>query len=404
MHAPYVRDVPSSDDPPSRLRRSLGLGGAVVVGVSAMVGTGVFAVWQPALERAGTWLIAAVVIAGFVASLNAASTARLAARFPQAGGAYAYGRIQIGRPAGVLAGVVFLIGKTASASAAALTIGLYVWPDNSTVVGLGSITILLALNLRGIVRSTRVAAGMVSIVIAVLLLFAVYAGSRIIALPESAPSLVDVDPVSLLAASALIFVAFAGYARITVLGEEVQNPARVIPRAVAISFAIVVALYVIVALIVTSAAARGVPIGPAALSDIAEAEVGSWLRSGIVIAAVLAAGAVLLSLIAGVGRTLFAMADAGDAPRVFAAVGGRTQVPYRAEIAAALAAGVLVSLGGLVLALGISASMILTYYAISHLSAMRLDRRPGARGLVVAGSPYLGLVGCVLLVGALVVG
>jgi APA family basic amino acid/polyamine antiporter len=409
MLAPYLRHMsaapdPIRDDPPSRLTRSLGLGGAVVVGVSAMVGTGVFAVWQPALNRAGTWLIAGVVIAGLVAALNATSTARLAAHFPHAGGVYAYGRIQLNRPAGVLAGAVFLIGKTASASAAALTVGLYVWPENPKLTALVAIALLLALNLRGIVGSTRVAGVMVSIVIAILLAFAGVVTSRIATSPDATYTAAGSDAMGVLAASALIFVAFAGYARVTVLGEEVRNPARVIPRAVAISFAIVMALYVIIAVVITGAASRGIQIGPAALSDIAETEVGSWLRGLIVIAAVFAAGAVLLSLIAGVGRTLFAMADAGDAPRVFAAVGAGTKVPYRAEIAAALGAGVLVLVGGLVLALGVSAAMILTYYAISHLAAMRLDRRPGIRGLGLAATPFLGLAGCALLVGALLLG
>lgn len=376
----------------------------MVVGVSAMVGTGVFAVWQPALARAGTWLIVAVVIAGLVASLNATSTARLAARFPRAGGVYAYGRAQLNRPAGVLAGVVFIIGKTASASAAALTIGLYVWPGRATAVALVAIALALVLNLRGVVRSTRVAAVMVTIVIAILLLFAGLIGARVVSQPEVALPQIDSNPVSVLAASALIFVAFAGYARITVLGEEVRNPSRVIPQAVALAFAIVLGLYAIVAVIVTAAVGRGITIGPAALADIAESEVGTWLQSGIIIAAVLAAGAVLLSLIAGVGRTLFAMADSGDAPGFFAAVGERTKVPYRAEIAAAIGAAVLVLLGGLVLALGVSAAMILTYYAISHLAAMRLDRRPGLAGALLGATPVVGLIGCALLVGALVVG
>ncbi|MGA1145914.1 MAG: APC family permease [Candidatus Nanopelagicales bacterium] len=397
-------DGPAQHDPPSRLVRSLGLGGAVAVGVSAMVGTGVFAVWQPALDRAGTWLIIAVVIAGLVASLNATSTARLAACYPRAGGVYAYGRAQLNRPVGVLAGVVFIVGKTASASAAALTIGLYVWPERSTAVALAAIALVLALNLRGVVRSTRIAAVMVAIVIAILMLFAGLVGTHVVSQPGVTLPQAYTNPVSVLAASALIFVAFAGYARITVLGEEVRNPARVIPRAMALSFAIVLGLYAIVAIVVTAAAGRGVAIGPAALADIAESEVGSWLQLGIVVAAVLAAGAVLLSLIAGVGRTLFAMADAGDAPGFFAAVGETSKVPYRAEMAAAVGAAILVLLGGLVLALGITAAMILTYYAISHVAAMRLERSSGVRGALVAATPYVGLVGCVSLVGALFLG
>ena len=394
---------PNEPDPPSRLARSLGLRGAVVIGVSAMVGTGVFAVWEPALARAGTWLIAAVVIAGVVAALNATSTARLAARFPEAGGVYAYGRIQIGRPVGLLAGVVFVIGKTASAAAAALTIGLYVWPDNAKVAALAAIALLLMLNLRGIVRSTRVAGVMVTAVIVILLAFSALTNVGLVDAPLETTSAFEANTQGVLAASALVFVAFAGYARITVLGEEVRNPARVIPRAVAISFVTVGALYVIVALTVVNAATRGVAIGPAALADIAEAEVGSGLRAAVVIAAVLAAGAVLLSLISGVGRTLFAMADAGDAPRMLAAVGSTTKVPYRAEVVAALGTAILVLAGGLVLALSVSAVMILTYYAISHLAAMRLERPASVGGTLLALTPYAGLAGCALLVGAVLV-
>lgn len=368
-----------------------------------MVGTGVFAVWQPALARAGTWLIAAVAIAGVVAALNATSTARLAARFPHAGGVYAYGRIQIGRPAGVLAGVVFVIGKTASAAAAALTIGLYVWPDNAKFAAVVAIVLVLAVNLRGITRSTRVAGVMVTVVIVVLLAFSALTNVGLVDAPLENPSTFEANTQGVLAASALVFVAFAGYARVTVLGEEVRNPARVIPRAVAISFVTVGVLYVLVALTVVNAATRGVAIGPAALADIAEAEVGAWLRVAVVIAAVLAAGAVLLSLISGVGRTLFAMADAGDAPRVFAAVGSTTKVPYRAEVAAALGTGILVLAGGLVVALSVSAAMILTYYAISHLAAMRLERPAGVGGALLAATPFAGLAGCALLVGAVLV-
>ncbi len=395
--------MPAANDPPSRLSRSLGLGGAVTVGVSAMIGTGVFAVWQPALDRAGTWLIAAVLIATVVAALNATSTARLAARHPEAGGVYAYGRIRVNRFAGVLAGTVFLIGKTASASAAALTIGLYVWPGQSKVVALIAVVAVLALNLRGVVRSTRVAGAMVIVVVLVLLVLVIMAVLRLSTDGVSTGAVGGPDnALSVLAASALIFVAFAGYARITVLGEEVRNPARVIPLAVAVSFAIVASIYVVIAFVVWVAAADGYSIGPAALADIAAAIGGDALVSAVVVAAVLAAGAVLLSLIAGVGRTLFAMADRGDAPGYFAAVSEHRRVPHRAEIAAAAGAAVLVAVGGLTLALAVSAAMILTYYAVAHVSAMRIERAAGFGGWVLAATPFVGLVGCVLLVGSVI--
>lgn len=397
---PTYSPVVNLPQPPSRLGRSLGLASAVTIGVSAMVGTGVFAVWQPALDRAGSYLLAAVMIAMVVAALNATSTARLAARIPQAGGVYAYGRAQLGRAPGVVAGLVFLVGKTASASAAALTIGLYVWPERPVVLALAAIVVALVVNLRGIVRSTRVAGIMVFVVVGVLIVLIVTVASGII--ETSARSTMEQEPHlwGLLAGSALIFVAFAGYARITVLGEEVRNPARTIPLAVGVSFAIVAVLYLAVAVVVEAVAGAGSTIGPAALLDVAQLSGYPALVVVVSLAAVLAAGAVLMNLIAGVGRTLFAMANSGDAPRMFAAVGPRNRIPYRAELLAALGAAGLVLIGGLTLSLAISAGMILTYYGIAHISALRLPVRRSLGGLLMATTPLLGLLGCAVLVAA----
>jgi len=391
--------------PPSRLGRSLGLGGAITIGVSAMVGTGVFAVWQPALDRAGSLLVVAVLIAAAVAALNATSTARLASRHPEAGGVYAYGRARLGRIPGAFAGVVFLVGKTASASAAALTIGLYAWPEGARLVGLGAIAAVLALNLRGVVRSTRVAGVLVAAVIAVLfaLVFAAVVAPAADQTLQESLAADAIDGWGLLAASALIFVAFAGYARITVLGEEVRDPARVIPAAVAGSFVIVVVVYLAVAFAVQGVANSGQVIGSASLSNVAAIVAGEPLVLAVSLAAVLAAGAVLMSLIAGVGRTLFAMADAGDGPRFFAAVGRRSRIPVRAEVAAAVVAASLVLVGGLTFSLALSAGMILTYYAIAHVAALRLDRRRGMGGWLLAATPVVGLAGCATLVVAVLV-
>ena len=376
--------------PPSRLHRSLGVRAATVVGLGAMLGTGVFAVWTPAYALAGPWIIAGLLIAGTVAVLNAVSTVRLARVLPESGGAYAYGRAFIGRPAALIAGYAFVIGKSASAGAAALTIGAYAWPGYERIVGLVAVVIALAIDLRGIVRSVRVSAVLVAIVIAVLGALAVTWWSSGGVVPRSMAS--APGPVDLLAASGLLFVAFAGYARITVLGEEVRDPARTIPRAVIASFVIVIVVYVVVAITVVAAAESGIALSAAPLTDIARAAAGEWFTVVVRIGAVIAAGAVLLSLLAGVGRTLFAMADRGDGPRPLASVGARTRAPYRAEIAAAVLAALVVLVGGIGFALGLSAATVMTYYAVAHVASWRR----GAR-LV----PLAGLILCGALTGAL---
>lgn len=378
--------------PPSRLHRALGIRAATIVGLGAMLGTGVFAVWTPAYALAGPWLLVGLGIAGAVAILNAVSTVRLARVLPESGGAYAYGRAFIGRPAALIAGYAFVIGKSASAGAAALTIGAYAWPGYERAVGLVAVAAALAIDLRGIVRSVRVSAVLVALVIAALGALAVaWWSTQSTAMPSAAGAPGAVD---LLAASGLLFVAFAGYARITVLGEEVRDPARTIPRAVIASFAIVIVVYAVIALTVVAAAGSGVTLSPAPLTDIARASAGEWLTVVMRIGAVIAAGAVLLSLLAGVGRTLFAMADRGDAPRALAAVSERTRAPYRAEVAAAVLATLVVLVGGIGFALGLSAATVMTYYAVAHVASWR----QGAR-LV----PLAGLALCTALTVALVV-
>ena len=377
---------------PSRLHRGLGLRGAVIVGLSAMLGTGVFAVWTPALALAGSLLLPALAIAAVVAALNAYSTARLAMVHPESGGAYAYGRARIGRPAGAVAGWAFVVGKSASAAAAGLTIGAYLWPDQQRLIAWIAIMLALAIDLRGVVKSMRFNAFLVAVVLAVLAMVVVLAA----AVRPSGPgaTLVQPTPIGVLAASGLLFVAFAGYARITVLGEEVRDPRRVIPRAMLISFGIVIALYASIGVIAVRGAAAGMSYSAAPLDDLALASGGRALASMVTIAAVLGAGSVLISLLAGIGRTLFAMAKGGDAPAGLGAVSER-RIPHRAGIVAAILAAVLVSAGELVWALALSGASILLYYSVAHLAAWTL---PGPGRRVV---PVLGILGCVLVFGAL---
>jgi APA family basic amino acid/polyamine antiporter len=379
----------SQDDPDSRLRRVLGLRGAVVIGVGAMLGTGVFAVWTPAYARAGSGLLLSLAIAATIAALNAFSTARLAADIPRAGGAYAYGQQVLGRPAGVLAGYAFVIGKSASAGAAALTIGVYLWPDAARVLAVLAIALMLALDLRGVTRSMRATAVSVTIVLAIL---AVLTATYWIQKSDPTPAVgagFDPGPWGVIAGAGVLFVAFAGYARITVLGEEVTNPRRTIPRAVAISFAIVVIVYAALGVTVIAARERIGDLGDAALDTIATASGGPALAWAVTLAAVLAAGAVLLSLIAGIGRTMFAMGAGGDAPRGLAAVSSTTGVPYRAEVLAAVLATAVALIGGLGFALALSGASILVYYAVAHAAAWR--RWPGRSAAAILGRAVAGL-------------
>lgn len=396
--------------PHTRLARRLGLRDAVAIGLAAMIGAGVFAVWAPAAQAAGGWLLAGLAIAAFVAFANAGSTAQLAVRYPEAGGAYRYGRERLGAWPGFLAGWGFVIGKTASCAAMALTAAAYLVPAAwQKPVAVAAVVVLVGVNVLGVTRTARVASIIVSAVLGVLVAvvaagFATVAGAGwgVGAFPaESGLQSTDaaaggLGPYGVLQAAALIFFAFAGYARIATLGEEVRDPRRTIPRAIAIAFAIVVVVYSAV-----GAAALGAlgPVSlaasPAPLVDVVASAGWPWAEPVVRAAAGVAALGSLIALIAGVGRTGLAMARDGELPHPLTRVHPRFGVPHVAELTVGAAVIVLVLVADLRGAIGFSSFGVLLYYLVANWSALT---QPAAERLVPRWLSWAGAIGCVVLV------
>lgn len=369
----------------------LGLVPAIGIGVGSMLGAGVFVVWSPAASAAGTWLPVAVLLAAAIAVINALSTAHLAALHPVAGGAYAYGMRELRAPWGFVAGAGFVTGKTASLAAMALAIGSYTWRDHSTWVATGVLIAAFVLNAMGVNRTAGVATVIAVIVTAGLV---VIAGASL-ASPAAAPGpSADVGLGGIAEAAALIFFAFAGYARLATLGEEVRDPERIIPRAVAWAVGIVVAVYCVLAFVVlrrpgaTALADAEAPLARAAPTG------GPWPQV-VAVLAMAAAGGALVALLAGVGRTAMAMARDGQLPRLLARR-NRRAVPVLAEGVAASAAVALVWWGNVGFAIAMSSAAVLAYYAVANAAAMAARRR-GARVPMPMAISGIGLALCVTL-------
>lgn len=396
-----------------RLARRLGLRDAVAIGLAAMIGAGVFAVWAPAAQSAGAWLLAGLAIAALVAFANAGSTAQLAVRYPEAGGAYRFGRERLGAWPGFLAGWGFVIGKTASCAAMAITAAAYLVPSAwQKPVAVAAVLVLVGVNVLGVTRTARVASVIVSAVLAVLVVvvaagFATVAGagwgagsaSSEASLRSADAAVGGLGPYGVLQAAALVFFAFAGYARIATLGEEVRNPTRTIPRAIGVAFAIVVVVYAAVGTAALGALGPGsLATSVAPLVDVVGAAGWLWAEPVVRVAAGVAALGSLLALIAGVGRTSLAMARDGELPRPLTAVHPRFGVPHVAELAVGVAVVVLVLVADLRGAIGFSSFGVLLYYLVANASALT---QPAAERLVPRWLSWLGAIGCVVLVAAL---
>jgi APA family basic amino acid/polyamine antiporter len=369
------------------LQRRLGLGDAVVIGLASMIGAGVFVVFGPAAAAAGSGLLIGLVIAAVVAYCNATSSARLAARYPQSGGTYVYGRERLGEFWGYLAGWSFIVGKMASCAAMALTVGLYAWPAHAHAVAVAAVAGLTAVNYRGIQKSALLTRLIITVVLAVLagVVAAVLLAGRADA---GRLTLIGGTPGGVLQAAGLLFFAFAGYARIATLGEEVRDPAETIPRAIRLALAITVAVYAALAVILLAVLGPGLESSAAPLADAVRVAGVSWLEPVVRVGAAVAALGSLLSLILGISRTGLAMARDGHLPSALAAVHPRFAVPHRAEVTVGVIVAVVAALADVRWAIGFSSFAVLVYYAIANASAWTLGRR-----LI----PVVGLAGCLLL-------
>jgi len=380
------------------LQRRLGLGDAVVVGVGSMIGAGVFAAWAPAAEAAGTGLLVGLVVAGLVAFANATSSAQLAAIHPESGGTYVYGRRQLGPGWGHLAGWGFVVGKTASCAAMALTVGAYLWPDAAREVAVAAVLGIVVVNLGGLSRTVGVTR--VLVVVTGAALAAVVVGgwsSPDASLGRITPA--DADPLGVLRSAGFLFFAFAGYARIATLGEEVRDPEVTIPKAIPRALAAVLVVYGIIG--VTALAV--VPVEVLAASDaplraVVEAGRLDVLAPITRVGAGIAALGVLLNLVPGISRTTLAMARDRELPGWFAHVDERRSLPVRAELTVAAVVILLVLTLNLRSAIGVSGVAVLTYYAITNAAALTL---PAAQRRWPRPIAAFGLVGCLVLVGAL---
>ncbi|MBN6058258.1 APC family permease, partial [Nonomuraea sp. RK-328] len=467
------------------LARRLGTGDAVVVGLSAMIGAGVFAAFAPAAAAAGPWLLATLALAAVVAYCNATSSARLAARHPESGGTYVYGRRRLGPLWGYLAGWGFTVGKTASCAAMALTFGAYVAPGLARPLAVAAVVAVTALNVYGVRRSAAAARVMVAFVLAVLA--AVVATGLLATPPPTIESITVLDPAAtngigpdavpdpaatgtrtrqgppstspggpdavpraspgvvdhlvegdlaegapypipglrerlslpgafvvvaeeeagpsytgwwgVLQGAGLLFFAFAGYARIATLGEEVRDPARTIPRAIGIALGITLAVYTMVA--VAALRIMGWPLlaaSDAPLDDVVGMAGFAWLRPVVTAGAAVAALGALLALVLGVSRTVLAMARERDLPHVLSTLDQARREPRRAELAVGVAVVVLLLVADLRGAIGFSSFGVLVYYAIANAAALTLTPEEGAPPKAV---PVVGLVLCLVLAATL---
>ncbi|MFG1944611.1 amino acid permease [Nonomuraea sp. NPDC048826] len=333
------------------LRRTMGLWQLTLFSVGATLGTGIFVILGQAVPKAGPAVVLAFVLAAITALFSALSYAELAGTIPVAGSSYSYAYATLGELVAWVCGWCLMLEYAVSVAAVSVGWGEYLnafleslagWslPDAITrspgqdggVVNVTAILIVLLatwLLMRGASESATANVVFVVIKVAVLLFFCAVAFTGFTA-GNFAP-FAPMGVAGITAAASQVFFSYIGFDAASTAGEEAKNPRRDLPWAIVLSLVIVTAVYVLVAV----AAVGAMPwtdFDPehteASLSLIADLATGStWAGLIISFGAVIAIASVVLTVMYGQTRILFAMSRDGLVPRIFQRVSMRRQVP-----------------------------------------------------------------------------
>jgi APA family basic amino acid/polyamine antiporter len=362
--------------------------------LGSIIGTGVFVSIGTATEAAGSWVLVAIAVAAFVAICNGLNAAQLAANHSVSGGAYEYGYRWLNPQLGFIAGWTFLLAKSASAATAALGFAGYLLKafgasaelESQLLLPLaaGAVVVLTAIVLLGVQRSQWVNLVILGITLSALALFVVQGFPLAIIRGTLRLETSTFDLPSVLRASALMFVAYAGYGRIAVLGEEVIEPRRTIPQAMALTLLGSMVLYGTVG---TVGIGLGITTGPAPLETAAQQFPLPFSPQVLAVGAIAAMLGVLLNLILGLSRMALAMARRRDLPPFLSRLNAKGTTPVAAVLTIGLAIALITLIGNVKTTWSFSAFSVLMYYAVTNLAALQLTREQllFPRWLAIAG-------------------
>ncbi len=389
-----VKVVAASEQ--QHLKRSIGLWSAVAINVGAIIGGGIFVVTGLVADYAGSALVVSMVIAGVIAFITALNFARLTAWQPVEGGAYEYGRQLVSPFTGFLAGWMWLVANTFTGAAVSLGFAYYftsAFPSlPANVVAAGLCLVFTLLNVFGARESTRVNNVLVGVKLAVLAFFVVYGVFFI-----NSGNFVPFVPLStgVLSGAFFIFFAYGGFARVSVIAEEIKDAKRNVPRALLLSLGISMVVYVLVGLVAVGMLnPAGLAGSGSPLSAAMNVTGNSFAVSLVSFGGLVATASVLLTAILGVSRMAFSMARHRDLPSALARLHRRFCTPYYAIVVAGLLMAGLVLFIDLKSVVAVSTFALAFTYLITNIAAFRLKENHSQRSKATA---LAGLTTCLML-------
>ena len=374
--------------------RTLTKKNSLYLGLSSMIGAGLFYNLAPTSKISSYSSISGLLLASTLAFANASSSAQLASLYPQTGGTYLYANKVLGKLPGNIAGIVFILGKTVSCIAIALTLGNYISPIYGKELGVGLSVIVFLIGYQGITKTAALARWFVLIVISILTFFCI----AILMTPSTniaIPLLEGFSTSNLFLSAAIWFFAFTGYSRLATYGEEVKNPEKIIPSSILTGLGITVTVYLLVNWLALAI------IGPKVVANsntpllvAMDVSVMSDFSFLIVFASTIATASVFLALLPAISRIYVAMSRDGILPNMFSKIHNKNNSAYVSELFVLLTVIVGIYTINITNAIKLSAFFILLYYSITNLSVINLEKNQRIYTVFIA---YYGLLMCITL-------
>ena len=380
--------------------RTLTLKSSIYLGLSSMIGAGLFNNIAPTSKISSYGSIIGLLIASSLAFANASSSAQLSSLFPKTGGTYLYAKEVLGKPYGITAGVVFVIGKTISCIAIALTIGNYLSPVYGKEIGVVLCLLIFLLSFSGIHKTAEIAKWFVWILFGLLTFYSI----SIISTPGvnyAIPVFGDISFDNVLLSASIWFFAFTGYSRLATFGEEVKNPKEIIPTAIFTGLGITVLLYLIISWLTLSVVSPEIIMNSSTpllvAMDVSRFSDFTFL---VVFASSIAMVSVFLALMPGISRIYVALSRDRIIPQAFSKIHKKFNSAYLSEAFVLISVVIGIYIFDVVGSIKTSSFFILIYYTITNLCVIKLDKEKRLYSVVVA---YYGFAFCLVLAIALIV-
>ena len=380
--------------------RTLTLKSSIYLGLSSMIGAGLFNNIAPTSKISSYGSVIGLLIASSLAIANASSSAQLSSLFPKTGGTYLYAKEVLGRPYDIIAGVVFIIGKTISCIAIALTVGNYLSPVYGRELGVVLCLLIFLLSFSGINKTAEIAKWFVWILFGLLMFysFSIISTSGV---NYAIPVFNDISFDSILLSASIWFFAFTGYSRLATFGEEVKNPREIIPTAIFTGLGITVLLYLIISWLTLSVVSPEIIMNSSTpllvAMDVSRFSDFTFL---VVFASSIAMVSVFLALMPGISRIYVALSRDRILPQAFSKIHKKFNSAYLSEAFVLISVVIGIYIFDVVGSIKTSSFFILIYYTITNLCVIKLDKEKRLYSVVVA---YYGFAFCLVLAIALIV-